>query len=240
MAGQGTKPPPSAAIYIPILLPIYDAFVLSFSNAFAWRCSTKNVLLPLYREHLAHSTSHLDVGVGTGYYPMNSLDLLRGDTKTVLMDITPHTLTMVSNRLKNDAGLQQVEAIMHDATKPWDRPAHLPKFDSISVFYVFHCMAGSSITEKVDAVCGSLKYHLEPVKGVFYGATILGVEANHNVLGRLLMSLYNRKGIFGNVNDKESDLRDALKVHFQEVDVVREGKVALFTAKRPILEQQSD
>lgn len=94
-------------------------------------------------------------------------------------------------------------------------------------------MAGSSITEKVDAVCGSLKHQLKPENGVFYGATILGVEANHNFLGRLMMKVYNPKGIFGNVNDKKSDLRDALKGHFQEVDVRREGKVALFTAKKP-------
>ncbi|ROV97393.1 hypothetical protein VMCG_06905 [Cytospora schulzeri] len=234
MVDKDTTPPPSAAIYKPFLLPLYDAFVLGFANAFAWRCSTKNVLIPLYRQHLIKGNDHLDVGVGTGYYPLRSLDLLRGGTKIVLMDVTPHTLNMVTDRLVHDAGLQHVESVLHDATKPWDRPAHLPKFDSISFFYVFHCMAGSSITEKVNAVCGSLKHHLQPENGVFYGATILGFEANHNLLGSLFMKLYNRRGIFGNANDKESDLRDALKGHFQEVDVTREGKVALFVAKKPI------
>lgn len=235
---DSTTPPASAAIYKPFLLPIYDAFVLGFSNAFAWCCSTKNVLLPFYREHLTNSKNHLDVGVGTGYYPLRSLDLLREGTRIVLMDITPHTLNLVTSRLENDAGLQQVESVFHDATKPWDRPAHLAKFDSISFFYVFHCMSGSSIKEKADAVCGSLKHHLDPENGVFYGATILGVEAKHNFLGSILMKLYNRKGIFGNLNDKESDLRDALKGHFQEVDVTREGKVALFKAKKPIFRKR--
>ncbi|KAK7731802.1 hypothetical protein SLS53_008623 [Cytospora paraplurivora] len=235
MADNDSKPPPSAVIYNPFVLQFYDALVLSFANAFAWRCSTKNVLLPFYREHLASSASHLDIGVGTGYYLLNSLNFLRGKDRIVLMDITPHTLAMVEKRLKSDAGLQQVESVLQDATKPWDRPALLPKFESISFFYVFHCMAGSSITEKVDAVCGSLKHHLEPENGIFYGSTILGVEAKHNYLGRIMMGLYNRKGFFGNLNDKESDLRDALKGHFEEVEVIREGKVALFTAKRPII-----
>lgn len=237
MGDENSHPPPSAAVYKPLVLALYDAIVLCFSNAFAWRCSTKDVLLPFYRKHLTISSNHLDIGVGTGYYPMNSLDLLRQKDRIVLMDITPHTLAMVKDRLKNDAGLQQVEAVMHDATKPWDRPAGLPRFDSISFFYVFHCMAGSSITEKVDAVCGGLKPHLEPGKGVFYGATILGHEANHNILGKCLMKVYGRLGIFDNSNDKESDLRDALRGHFQEVEVMREGRVALFTAKRPIIQQ---
>ena len=235
MADEAPKPPPSAAIYTPLILRLYDALVLSFSNAYVWTCSTKKVLLPFFREHLASSTNHLDVGVGTGYYLTNSLDLLRGKDKVVLMDLSPHTLAMVTDRLQQGAGLKQVESVMHDATKPWDRPAHLPKFSSISFFYVFHCMAGSSIAEKVDAVCGSLNHHLEPEQGVFYGATVLGAEANHNIIGKLFLWQYNRNGYFGNMNDKESDLRDALQKHFKEVEVVREGRVALFTAKRRVL-----
>lgn len=235
MADRNTTPPPSAAVYKPFILTLYDAFVLGFSNAFAWRCSTKNVLLPFYRQHLVKSKNHLDVGVGTGYYPLRCLDILCGGTNIVLMDITPHTLDMVTARLEKDTGLQPVESVFHDATKPWDRPSHLPRFDSISLFYVFHCMAGYSITEKVDAVCSSLKHQLEPEHGIFYGATILGAEANHNILGSILIKIYNRKGIFGNLNDKESDLRDALKAHFQEVNIRREGKVALFIAKKPSL-----
>lgn len=87
--------------------------------------------------------------------------------------------------------------------------------------------------DKVHAVASVLKPHLEPENGVFYGSTILGDEANHNVIGRRLMDRYNAKGIFGNRGDKESDLREALEEHFGEVEVVRKGRVALWTARKP-------
>jgi hypothetical protein len=64
-----------------------------------------------------------------------------------------------------------------------------------------------------------------------YGATILGDSAGHNWLGKRLMALYNRKGIFGNKADSMEALEAMLKRHFTNVNVRRQGKVALFTAK---------
>jgi hypothetical protein len=71
--------------------------------------------------------------------------------------------------------------------------------------------------------------------GVLYGATILGDEAGHNGFGSKLMEVYNKKGIFSNRNDSVEGLRTALALHFAEVEIEVVGKVALFTAKVPVL-----
>lgn len=92
------------------------------------------------------------------------------------------------------------------------------------------------MAEKVKAVMSALKPHLNLATGVLYGATILGDEAGHNALGKCLLEVYNRKGVFGNRGDKETDLREALSEHFEEVNVQKHGKVALFAVRRPIMD----
>lgn len=53
-------------------------------------------------------------------------------------------------------------------------------------------------------------------------------------LGRRLMALYNRKGIFGNKTDSMDALAAMLRRHFADVNVRQQGKVALFTAASPV------
>ena len=60
-----------AAVYSPLVLGIYDLWVLGISNRYAWRCSTTAVLLPFFRQHIGQR--HLDVGVGTGFYPAKTM-----------------------------------------------------------------------------------------------------------------------------------------------------------------------
>jgi ubiquinone/menaquinone biosynthesis C-methylase UbiE len=55
-----------ASVYSPAVLKLYDWWVLGLSNRFAWKCPTKTVLLPFFKEYIGRS--HLDVGVGTGFY----------------------------------------------------------------------------------------------------------------------------------------------------------------------------
>lgn len=62
-------------VYTPLTLKLYDWWVLSISNRFVWRCPTEQILLPHFQRYLA--TNHLDIGVGTGYYPAQSSDLLK-------------------------------------------------------------------------------------------------------------------------------------------------------------------
>lgn len=105
------------------------------------------------------------------------------------------------------------------------------RFDSISLFYLLHCLPGP--LEAKGAIFGNLKYSLRP-DGVLFGATILGDEAGHNAFGRKLMNLYNSKGIFGNRHDTQAGFEACLRKHFGEVSLQREGCVLMFSASQPI------
>jgi hypothetical protein len=105
-------------------------------------------------------------------------------------------------------------------------------YDSISLFYLLHCLPGT-MRDKEAAISNLSRYLSR--KGVLYGATVLGDEVDHNRLGRLLMKIYNRRGLFSNRLDSIDSLRWALRRHFESVQVWQHNKVALFVARDPIM-----
>lgn len=217
-AGADTEA--GAAVYSPWVLKLYDAWVLGISNRWAWRCSTGGVLLPFYREHLGRS--HLDVGVGTGYYLAHA-DL--GERRVSLLDLNPNSLHAAAARMgKPPAGLY-AQDVLQPLTALVGR-----RFDSISLFYLLHCLPGT-LADKAPAIAG-LAAQLDE-RGVLYGATILGDAAGHNGFGRKLMQVYNGKGIFGNRTDTIEGLRAILAPHFASVQIRQHGVVALFVARQP-------
>lgn len=207
-----------SAIYSPLVLKLYDTWVLGISNRFAWKCSTHKVLLPFFRQNVG--LRHLDVGVGTGFYPCHAG--LSQQTQMTLMDLNPSSLKAASIRFGRDS----TKTILHDVMTPL--PAQEGgAYDSISLFYLLHCLPGD-ISDK-GVVLANLKSHLKP-NGRLYGATILGNSVSHNVFGKKLMAIYNRKGIFGNYYDTAAGLKAELEKHFANVSIRVEGKVALFEA----------
>ncbi len=214
-----------AAVYTPLTLKLYDWWVLGVSNRFAWQCPTGTTLLPFFRKHMGKR--HLDVGVGTGFYLAHAG--VPPDTQLTLMDLNDNSLQAAARR----SGLQ-VTCLRHDIMQPLPLPPDT-MFDSVSMFYLLHCLPGT-IADKEKAVI-NLKTHLAP-SGILYGATILGDDAGHNGFGRRLMALYNRKGIFGNKTDSLDALAAMLRRHFPQVDVRRQGKVALFTAVSPAAKER--
>lgn len=208
-----------AAVYSPLTLALYDAWVLGISNRYAWRCPTRSVLLPFFSQHV--KKRHLDIGVGTGYYLANAG--LAADTELTLMDLNESSLAAADRRFGRTGTSKRV----HDVIAP------LPSdevFDSISLFYLLHCLAGP--VSRKTAIFGHLKNNLSPL-GVLFGATILGDEAEHNGFGRKLMKVYNSKGIFDNHADTEAAFTSALEEHFGDVYTRREGCVLLFAARLP-------
>ncbi|WP_445143408.1 class I SAM-dependent methyltransferase [Dyella sp. Tek66A03] len=212
-----------AAVYSDRVLKIYDWWVLGFSNRLAWKCPTHTVLLPFFRQYL--SSNHLDVGVGSGFYLANSPD--HPGQKLTLLDLNDNSLKAAGARIAH----LQPTLVRDDVLQPGGAIGD-NRFDSISLFYLLHCLPGN-MAGKAPTVFATLGSHLT-ADGVLYGATILGDEANHNWLGRRLMNLYNRKGIFGNNRDTLTSLQSALSERFAKVAVWQTGKVALFRAQMPL------
>jgi len=210
-----------AAIYNPFVLFLYDFWVLYLSNTWAWGCPTQSVLRPFFHKHLKRR--HLDIGVGTGSYLQN----LPPTMQLTLMDLNPNAL----NEAKHRAGLPSTSCVQHDVMHDLPGGIAAGGFDSISVYYLFHCMPGP-VTEKTKLI-GRLAPCLNEQDGVLYGATILGKGVQHNWFGRYLMSLYNGKGVFGNLGDGPEDFEDALNASFDDVETEIVGRVLLFAASKP-------
>ena len=219
---------PGAAVYSRAALAAYDAFVVGFSNTFAWKCPSRR-LVGFYNENI--SEEHLDVGVGTGYF----LDRCRFPTaspKVTLVDLNPNCLRTTARRLRRHHPAYELAGChLANVLEPVELgEAGSPKvaFGSIGVNYLLHCLPGEMAAKSV--VFANLKPWLRP-GGVLFGATILGAGVEHGFLARKLMGLYNAKGIFSNVSDSEEGLRAALGRHFAEWSVRVAGSVALFAGK---------
>ncbi|MCI8212003.1 SAM-dependent methyltransferase [Pseudomonas sp. S25] len=219
---MSTSSEAGAAVYSPLTLKLYDAWVLGISNRFAWHCPTRQVLQPFFDRHVG--ARHLDVGVGTGYYLANAH--LPDTTHVTLLDLNPSSLQAAKDRF----GRTDTQILQHDVFKPLDTSQH-GRYDSISLFYLLHCLPGNMVDKA--QVFASLKPCLKD-NGVLFGATILGDAAEHNGFGRKLMDIYNKKGIFGNRSDSVAGLRSALEQHFAQVSIEVVGKVALFSGRSPI------
>ncbi|KAI0744337.1 S-adenosyl-L-methionine dependent methyltransferase [Daedaleopsis nitida] len=225
----------SASIYTNLMLRFYDFIVLSFSNSFAWRCPTRSTLLPFYARHLGES-AHLEIGVGTGYYPAASAaaGALAKTKRVTLLDLNPNTLVYAQRRLAAAGYTGAVDVLEHDVFKPLGESMRA-SYDSVALVYVFHCLPGA-FPDKARAVFTNVVPTLAP-GGVVYGATILGdsddAGVSHNWLGRRLVRTYNEKGMFGNKADTEKGLRAALDEVFEEWKVRVVGVVALFEARQP-------
>ena len=225
---------PSARMYTRFSLHLYDVWVLWLSNLFAWRCSTTQILSPFFNEHIKNSEFHLDIGVGTGYYPSHAIPHIHHNgqkTKLYLLDLNPNTLEFSKNRIHQNGYEGTIDTLEHDIFHPLPQEIH-GKFDSISAFYLFHCLPGSFPT-KMTAVLRNLLPVLSP-SGIFYGATILGKGVEHNLFGRGLMSLYNRNGVFSNYEDGVEELKLGLREYFEDVEVRVVGVVALFLCRGPV------
>jgi SAM-dependent methyltransferase len=207
------------AVYSRFVLASYDAFVLGFSARFAWRCPRRRMLAQY--DDLA-GPRHLDVGVGTGWF-LEQCRWRGTRPEVTLLDLNENSLRTAAGRIARLSPrrvrgnvLQRVD--LGDA-----------RFDSIGLNYLLHCLPGG-IETKAATVVGNLKSYLVP-GGVLFGSTLLGAGVRHNVPGRFLMRVYNRKGIFSNAADDAAGLERALARDLRDVDVRVEGVTALFSAR---------
>lgn len=242
------------------VLPLYDTGVLNLSCTSAWACPVSSTLLPFFRAHF--SDNHLDVGVGTGFFPATVLaEKTSGDQQLTILDLSTTALEKTKRRVEAAAPHVAVRTVEADATTLPSSTDTTKKFDSMSASLLLHCIPMSAET-KMRGLATTARKLLSPT-GVFYGATVLGSteriytgpsttidwlpggEASFgaaaeaqcvrglNVLGRLLMSFYNRSGIFTNWEDKPDPFVEALEEGFEVVDSWVIGRVLLFRARGP-------
>jgi len=206
------------AVYSPLVLHAYDFWVLNLSCRWAWRCPSP-VLLEQYDRHVG--ASHLDVGVGSGYF-LDRCKFPVSSPRLVLCDLNPASLAFAARRVRRYAPVR----VLHDVMQPFTLPE---RFDSIGLGFLLHCLPGN-MADKARALSNVAEL-LKP-GGVVFGSTILGQGVAHEAFGRRLLRLYNRKGIFGNANDSLPELERALQANLSDVQIELCGVVARFSARR--------
>ncbi len=204
------------AIYTRRNLKLYDFVVHGLSNRFAWRCPTA-ALDAHYDENL--TANHLEAGVGTGFFLERAKH--RTFDRLTLLDINHSCLAEAERRLSHYRP-DLLQASLFDPLPV--RQA----YDSVGLTYVLHCLPGA-MHEKL-AVVDNLAPAIHG-ETVLFGATILGKAVEPNMAARTLFGVYNRKGVFNNLEDDLASLADGLRQRFGEVGVRQEGCVALFKAR---------
>jgi SAM-dependent methyltransferase len=210
--------PPSAAAYTRFALTLYDAWVLRISTPFAWGCSL-SALRALYAEN--RSDDHVEVGVGTGFFL--NVKASRSTRRTLtLVDMSPSALEYTAARLRTQVPDRHEGDVLDRNTLP------RRQFQSVGANFLLHCLPGP-MTSKAPAVENLAA--LTADGGTAFGATVL--NSGHKPLGKILMRLYNRAGVFGNTRDTEAELRELLEASFEDVEIERRGSVAVFRAAAP-------
>jgi len=174
-------------------------------------------ILEHYEEHV--STNHLDVGVGTGYF-LDRCRFASPSPRLALMDLNSNCLAVARGRLAR----YHPEVYRANVLEPI--PLAAPKFDSVGMNYLLHCLPGSIRSKGV--VFQHLKALLNP-GGVLFGATLLHDGVQRNWLARRVMDRNNAHGIFSNTEDDLEGLRWVLSQHLTEPAVVVVGCVAIFS-----------
>lgn len=205
-------------IYTRRVLSVYDLLVLGLSSRLIWRCPSSR-LEGHYNKHI--TANHLDVGVGTGYF----LDRSRFSTSSpriALMDLNQSTLDFASRRLAR----YNPETYRRNVLQAIS--IETGKFDSVGMSLILHCLPGSIASKAV--VFDHVKDLMNP-NAVLFGATLLHGGVSRSWFARLMMDVYNKKGIFSNQQDDLEGLRHELGKRFRDVTVEVVGCAVLFSAR---------
>jgi SAM-dependent methyltransferase len=197
---------------------VYDRVVIGFVSWFVWKTPVEPIM-DGYRRHIRDG--HLDVGPGTGWFIERSS--LADGSRVTLVDPNPNVLRHATRRLQR----LDVSAVEADVLKP------LPvegSFESAALNLVIHCLPGP-ISRKARAI-ENIAAVLSPT-GTLFGATVLGRSGNHGWLARRVLTAFNRRGAFDNLDDTEGGLRQILEASFERVEIEIAGSAAIFTASRP-------
>ena len=209
------------AVYTPIMLKLYNLWVLEISNQFIWRCPRAKQL-EQFNKYI--SSNHLDIGVGTGYYLKSCK--MPPQPKVSLMDLNLNCL----NEAKETLLKNEIAATTYHADIFKKQPALSEKFSSISMNYLLHCLPGNM---QIKEACIYNAISMLQPYGILFGATILADKNFHTTASQFLCNFYNKKGIFSNQEDSHEALLQVLNKHLNDVNVSVIGCVAVFKGVKP-------
>ena len=196
---------------------LYDLGLYRLVTGFFWRCPTAR-LLDNYADHV--SNSHLEIGVGSGYFLHHTLcpDIQQ---RLSLLDLNRRCLKKSANRLS----IYAPNALHQSILQPVRDGAG--SFASAGMNYVLHCIPGSFCENRVmfENIHATLQDG-----GVFFGATLLPGRSNGRVASRAFMALLNWLGVFHNARHTEADLRRMLAAVFRSSKIEMIGDAAIFVA----------
>jgi hypothetical protein len=139
------------------------------------------------------------------------------------MDLNKNSLNYTAERIVR----YTPETYCRNILDPISIPAE--NFDSIGINFLLHCLPGD-LSEK-SAIFDHLKTVMNP-NAIIFGSTILQAGVSPNWFAKRLMSAYNNKGVFSNINDSAEGLKRELSKRFTDVSVEIVGCVALFSARK--------
>ncbi len=206
------------AVYSTRTLRAYDFVVLGVSNRFIWKCPTAR-LLAHYDAHV--TANHADAGVGTGFF----LDRCRfpsPNPRIALIDLNQNTLDFASRRIAR----YRPHVYRRNVLEPLRIDA--PKFDSVALNYLLHCLPGSIASKTV--VVDHMRAAMNP-GAVLFGSTLLQGGVQRSPFAKRLMNVYNERGIFSNELDDLDGLTAELHKRFADVSLEVVGCAALFACR---------
>ncbi|MCP2258874.1 Methyltransferase domain-containing protein [Streptoalloteichus tenebrarius] len=205
------------SVYTRMYLPLYDLSVFWGTTPLFWRCSPRT-LRDWYTRNVG--ARHLEVGVGSGYFP-SRCSFPVSTPEITLLDLNQNCLDYTATRLAR----HRPQRVRANVLEPFPLPAGA--FDSVCMNFLLHCVPGD-LREKGVA----FRHAATVVRpgGVVFGSTVLSSGVPVSAPTRAMLKVLNWRGIFHNDRDDLQDLRDQLATHFADHEVVVEGCVAMFRA----------
>ncbi len=203
------------AVYTKPMLAVYDLAVFRGTCPLLWRCPSHHIL-ELYDRFV--SANHLDVGVGTGYF-LDRCRFPEPQPRLGLLDLNPNSLEFAARRLVR----YKPEVYRANVLEPIRIKA--PKFDSVGMSFLLHCLPGTLQTKAV--AFDNLKELLNP-GGAIFGATLLGRGVDTGFLTRQVMRFFNARRVLTNERDDLDGLKMVLQGRLSESFIQVVGCVALF------------
>ncbi|KAJ3460963.1 hypothetical protein MRS44_011830 [Fusarium solani] len=205
--------------FTPIVLFIYDLYVIRVSAPLIWRCSVQKHLRPLFSKNF--SQRHVDIGVGNGYFPIKAIqDLGRKakDQHLTLVDLSQASLSAAKQGILSRHPDIDIRTAHADAGAPL--PASLAnEKNAKSILAKDGVLVGSTILGKVWE---------KTEKGYQVKA-----EQKPGRVATFALGFYNKRGIFDNYEEDPNVFEKVLKEEFEEVETRIVGMIFIFRAAKP-------